>query len=150
MRNTHTLYLNPQRGTIAPRLFAIIFGLVVMGLASGWLLLVLNTSKNTNKDMGGGWLALACPTCIIFGLTVFVRGLISNKEIYWPRIILTTGLLMLAVGAYPWIYTDLLIGDRPGNEGAGMLGTLLFISVGVPGLFITILGAFIGGLQGPD
>lgn len=54
------------------------------------------------------------------------------------------GLVMLAVGGYPWAYTPFLVGGRPGNEGAGMLGTSIFVFVGLPGIALIILSPLIG------
>ena len=51
-------------------------------------------------------------------------------------------LLLVLVGGFPWAYTPWLLGERPGSEGAGMFGTLIFIMVGVPGLALTVI-AFI-------
>ena len=56
-----------------------------------------------------------------------------------PKVQLIIGLILLAVGGFPWLYTPLFFGDRPPttNEGSGMLGTLIFLFVGLPGLLMT-------------
>ena len=51
------------------------------------------------------------------------------------------GLVMLVMGIFPWVSTPLLIRDR-GMEGSGMMGTLIFIFVGVPGIIWTLIGVF--------
>ena len=55
-----------------------------------------------------------------------------------PKSLFIVGLPMLVIGATSWFYTPLIIGGSPNNEGAGMLGTLIFIFIGIPG-FITLL-----------
>jgi hypothetical protein len=71
----------------------------------------------------------------------FVRGFAWGASSFFRWAVLMIGLLMLAIGGCPWVYTSYLVGGRPGNEGAGMLGTLISIVVGLPGLAITTLGA---------
>ncbi len=56
-------------------------------------------------------------------------------------ILLVVGLIFLAVGGFPWVYTPTLTGDlRPGGEGAGLMGTIIFLFVGIPGLLLTMAG----------
>ena len=62
----------------------------------------------------------------------------QNKVI---KVILTVGLCMLLVGGFPWIYTPALMHDRPNGEAAGMIGTLIFMFIGLPGLVITVVAA---------
>jgi hypothetical protein len=69
--------------------------------------------------------------------------------------VLTIGLLMSAFMFMAWPIADYVVGGRPGNEGAGMLGTLIFLFVGLPGLAIVILAALklnpeIHEEEGPD
>ncbi len=56
------------------------------------------------------------------------------------KVLLTIGLVMLAVGGFPWLYTPALMHDRQNGEAAGMTGTLIFLFVGVPGLLLTSAG----------
>ncbi len=67
-----------------------------------------------------------------------------NKELP-AKILLAFGLILLAIGGFPWLYTPLFFGKMPlaTDEGSGMLGTVLFLSVGLPGLAITF-AAWIG------
>ena len=56
-------------------------------------------------------------------------------------ILFFVGLLFVAVGCFPWVYTPELTGDRrPGGEGAGLMGTIIFLFVGIPGLLLTLAG----------
>lgn len=80
------------------------------------------------------------PMIIGLGIIPLLYGSFSGESRALGWVVLGVGLLMLAVGGFPWIYTSYLIGGRPGNEGAGMAGTLIFIFVGLPGLAITIAG----------
>ena len=78
------------------------------------------------------------PVSIGFGIVTTLRGLFLSASRVLRRVVLGTGLLMLAVGGCPWMYTPFITGDR--QEGAGMLATMIFIFVGMPGLAITIAG----------
>jgi hypothetical protein len=53
--------------------------------------------------------------------------------------VVRVGLLMLLVGGCPWIYTPLLTGGRS-NQASGMFGTIIFLSIGLPGLAVTAIG----------
>ncbi len=62
-----------------------------------------------------------------------------NKELP-TRVQLVVGLALLALGGFPWLYTPLFFGRMPPatDEGSGMLGTLLFLFAGLPGLSVTL------------
>ena len=72
----------------------------------------------------------------LFGLGCIVFLLSFSTPL--PKSLLIVGLPMLVIGATSWFYTPLIIGGNPNNEGAGMLGTLIFIFIGIPGC-ITLL-----------
>ena len=117
--------------------------LVGIGLVAVALLIAVVKLGGDAVGEGGSVLLLPfllAPTMLVAGLVIAARGLIFNAPALSRRNVLYTGLLMLLLGACPWVYTDLLIGDRPGNEGAGMLGMLLFLFVGVPGLGVLAFG----------
>jgi uncharacterized membrane protein YuzA (DUF378 family) len=80
------------------------------------------------------------PFLIALGTVVLLCRLPMVTSSIFRRAILALGLLMLVVGGFPWIYTPCLTGGRPGNEGAGMLGTMIFIFVGLPGIATTLSG----------
>ena len=84
------------------------------------------------------------PVLTLYGLVASARGLLFDTPLFSKRTILYTALLMLLVGAFPWAYTGWIIGGRPGNEGAGMLGTLIFLFVGVPGFALAVAGLVAG------
>jgi hypothetical protein len=84
------------------------------------------------------------PALVAYGLTAAARGLLCEAPLLSRRTLFWTGLLMLVAGAFPWAYTGWLVGGRPGNEGAGMLGTLLFLFVGIPGFTLTVVGLLAG------
>ena len=81
----------------------------------------------------------------LFGPLLFACGcvlLLSRRTLPRPTTsvrpaMLTIGLLMLLIGGFPWVYTPHLICGNPGNQGAGMLGTLLFVAIGLPGAVVT-------------
>lgn len=54
------------------------------------------------------------------------------------------GVLLCLVGLFPWAYTPALMGDRPDGEGAGMMGTMIFIYVGLPGLALLAISLLAG------
>jgi hypothetical protein len=83
------------------------------------------------------------PILLAVGCAICLRRFAWGERSGYHRAMLIMGLAMLVIGGCPWLYTSYLIGGRPGNEGAGMLGTLIFILVGLPGLAITLI-ALIG------
>jgi hypothetical protein len=58
----------------------------------------------------------------------------------WRIAVLAAGLLLLVIAVDPCLYTPALRHDRPEGEAAGMIGTLLFLFVGVPGVLVTGVG----------
>lgn len=75
---------------------------------------------------------------LLVGLATFLRGLgWKDSPSSWRRG-LRIGYVMLAIGGFPWLYTWLLVGGRPSNEAAGMLGTIIFIIVGLPGMVLVL------------
>ena len=78
------------------------------------------------------------PSLLAVGCVTFLRGLPLGASVIFRRGVLMIGLLMLAIGGWPWLYISYLTGGRPGNEGDGMLGTIIFIYVGLPGLALTL------------
>jgi hypothetical protein len=66
-----------------------------------------------------------------------------------PKVQLAVGAVLVAVGIFPWAYTPLFFGTRPiaNNEGAGMLGTLIFLFLGLPGLSL-VVSALVALLSG--
>jgi hypothetical protein len=64
------------------------------------------------------------------------KGAIVTGSRRW---VLTTGLTMLLVGGFPGAYTPLIFGSQ--NEQAwGMVGTIIFLYIGLPGLAVTGIG----------
>jgi hypothetical protein len=78
----------------------------------------------------------------ILGPFLFTLGGLLILGDVAPRAVLVIGLVLLAVGGFPWFYTPWLMGTRGGDEGSGMLGTIIFIFVGLPGLIATLVGLF--------
>jgi hypothetical protein len=56
------------------------------------------------------------------------------------RWVLKIGLILLLVGGYPWIYTPFSFG-HDNEEAWGMLGTIIFLLVGMPGVAVTAIGS---------
>ena len=46
---------------------------------------------------------------------------------------------MLLIGGFPWAYTPFFFGPD-GEEAWGMLGTIIFLLVGLPGVAVTGIG----------
>ena len=80
------------------------------------------------------------PVLLAVGFVTLLRGFAWGATSVGRWGVLVAGLLMLVIGGCPWLYTSYLTGGRPGNEGVGMLGTLVFIFVGLPGLALTLAG----------
>ena len=91
-------------------------------------------------------LLLFGPTLFFMGIAMTILSFIPGARVFSPRTILLTGFLMLVVGIFPWIYTPYFFNGRS-NEGSGMMGTLIFLLVGVPGIVLTILGFLMGGIH---
>ena len=49
------------------------------------------------------------------------------------------GLVMLLLGGCPWLYTPLFTGGES-NSSSGLLGTVIFLLIGLPGLAVTAIG----------
>ena len=117
----------------------VIFGLVLVGVGLLNMYGMLSRPTEGPGRPRGEWLIIFGPMLIVGGGVICVRGIRAGGRIFSSRTVLYTGLVMLAIGGFPWLYTGLLIRDR-GGEGSGMLGTLLFILVGIPGLILTLVG----------
>ena len=78
----------------------------------------------------------------VFGPVMIASGLFITIGKLIPKTVLVLGLIMLAIGGFPWMYTPYLLGLKGGNEGSGMMGTIIFILIGLPGLVTTIMGLF--------
>jgi hypothetical protein len=133
------------------RTSSVIFGLVLIGLAIG-IFWYGNYDVSHTKGAGNAWdflalLFILTPTMIMFGIIIIIRGCFWGAKVISGRNILITGLIMLVIGAFPWLYTPWLMGTRGGDEGSGMMGTMIFLFVGIPGLLLTILGFICGGRE---
>ena len=116
-----------------------VVGLVVLIIGGGLLWHFLAPGANPNPNMLLSLLSLGGPALTVIGGVMLVRGFFWGEPAVSGRTILYSGLIMLLFGAFPWIYTPMIIDDN-GGEGSGMLGTFLFIFLGVPGLLMTIIG----------
>jgi len=87
-----------------------------------------------------GLLIILVPGMIVSGVVILVRGLVWKATAFSSRTVFLCGLFMIILGAFPWIYTGR-------GEGGGMLGTLLFVSLGVPGIIVTVAGILLGGTR---
>ena len=121
------------------RRIAAISGLVLIALGLLFWFVLNHGIEEASEPPRGGWLMLGVPAMIMCGAVMLVRGLIWGSRPFSSATFLIAGILMLVVGAVPWVYTPLIIRDG-GMEGSGMLGTLIFIAVGLPGLLVTLLG----------
>jgi hypothetical protein len=123
----------------ASRTVPVLTGLILMILAA--LIFWKENSEVTLADPhhpGSGWMMALVPMMIVIGFVIMIRGAIWRGAVFSPRTIFVCGLVLLALGAFPWIYTG-------SDEGGGMLGTLLFLSLGIPGVIVTLVGLFFGG-----
>lgn len=121
----------------------------VAAVLAAWGYLYLQTTAASPSGKGSR-LALvvsaAFPLVTLYGLVAVARGFIFDAPLLSKKTLILTAFVMLFLGACPWLYTDYLVGGRPGNEGSGMLGTIIFILVGVPGFILTIVGLVAGWL----
>jgi hypothetical protein len=84
------------------------------------------------------------PALLAAGAAIFLLGLLWGSSNALPMAVLATGCLMLLLGIFPWFYTHYLTGGRPGEESAGMLGILIFMLVGLPGLALVLTAVIFG------
>ncbi len=124
------------------RLVNAIIGLIL--IISGVLLIYYVFFRTSIDDVSLIFTRLSylSPMLCIMGIVIFIRGIFWGAPAFSGRTVLYTGLLMLLLGVFPWAYTPLIIRDR-GMEGSGMLGMLIFLFVGIPGLILTIIGFII-------
>jgi len=124
------------------RLSNAVIGLIVICIGFGIVYWFFSRIPHNVRPSLWEWLIIFGPMLIIMGIVMLMRGLLWGQSAFSGRTVLYGGLVMLLIGGFPWIYTPLLIKDHVG-EGSGMLGTLLFLIVGIPGLVLTIIGFFI-------
>jgi hypothetical protein len=133
------------------RASSVIFGLILIAIAIGIFWYGNYAGSNAKGARGGfglfDWLVIFIPLMFMSGIVITIRGMIWGAKIWSGRNILITGLIMLVIGAFPWLYTPWLMGTRGGDEGSGMMGTLIFLFVGVPGLLLTIFGLICRGWE---
>ena len=134
-------------GTYGSRLRPAAVGAITAGLGVGIIYVSLASGREHQPPPFPGALVFCAPTLVVVGAVVFVRGLAWGSRVLSAWTALASGLVMLVVGVFPWVYTEWLTGDRPGGESAGMLGTLLFVLVGVPGLVLTAAGVVLRWLE---
>ena len=120
-------FKQPKLTLLLASLFLLIIGVITS--LSFWLPSSLNFIPKSLQMIQFLGPCLSGLGCIIFLLSF---------SIPLPKSLLIVGLPMLVIGATSWFYTPLIIGGNPNNEGAGMLGTLIFILIGIPGC-ITLL-----------
>jgi hypothetical protein len=127
------------------RVAALIVGVIIIALG---LLTTYNLSRQQDSRIGPEMfhepVMYLGPVFLVAGGFLCVRALSTTARLILRRIMLVLGIIMLIVGAFPWAYTPLLIGDG-GMEGSGMLGTLIFLFVGLPGLVLTLLALTLRG-----
>jgi len=87
-------------------------------------------------------LILFGPAGLISGCVVSFRGFVWGKRGLSRSTVRSCGLFLILFGGFPWLYTPMIIQDN-GMEGSGMLGTILFIVVGLPGIAALLLSFFL-------
>ena len=115
-------FKQPKLTLLLASLFLIIIGVITS--LSFWLPSSLNFIPKSLQIIQFCGPSVSGLGCIIFLLSF---------SIPLPKSLLIIGLPMLVIGATSWFYTPLILGGSPTNEGAGMLGTLIFIFIGIPG-----------------
>jgi len=129
---------------VESRLSSIITGLIVLAVGVfGMIKFSTPDDQGFASNIFGYWV-LFSPAISIVGLVFTIRSAYLGIRAFSGRSVLIAGLLMVLLGAYPWFYTPLLIRDG-GMEGSGMLGTFLFVFLGIPGVVFTIIGLCLKG-----
>lgn len=123
---------------MTPRLVVGVMGAAV-ALLGGWTCRLLIWG-DAGVEGFLAWWQFAGPVVLAVGVVMVARAVLPTVGLWRQRPLLAIGLVLLLIGGAPWLYTPWLIGDRPGGEAAGMLGTLLFIFAGLPGLVLSVLG----------
>jgi hypothetical protein len=127
-------FKQPKLTLLLTSLFLIIIGVITS--LSFWLPSFLNFIPKSLQMIQFWGPCLSGLGCIIFLLSF---------SISLPKSLLIVGLPMLVIGAASWFYTPLIIGGNPNNEGAGMLGTLIFIFIGIPGCISLLISIALYG-----
>jgi hypothetical protein len=71
-------------------------------------------------------------------LAAGAASLASRRKVIRSKVVAVVGLLLLLIGGCPWVYTPLFYGGE--NSSSGMMGTMIFLLVGLPGLTVAIIG----------
>jgi hypothetical protein len=127
-----------QLSRLASRFKIAFVGLSLAGLGGLLMWFVYRAGEGGPTPAGLRWLNFVAPLLFMIGAVTFAGGLIRGGRFLSRRSLLITALVMLTIGGCPWVYTQLIIHDR-GGEGSGMLGTLIFILLGIPGALLLLL-----------
>ena len=127
-------FKQPKPSLLLTSLFLIIIGVITS--LSLWLPSSHNCFPKSLQMIQFLGPCLSGLGCIIFLLSF---------SIPLPKSLFIVGLPMLVIGATSWFYTPLIIGGNPNNEGAGMLGTLIFIFIGIPGCITLLISIALSG-----
>ena len=127
-------FKQPKPSLLLTSLFLIIIGVITS--LSFWLPSSHNCFPKSLQMIQFLGPCLSGLGCIIFLLSF---------SIPLPKSLFIVGLPMLVIGATSWFYTPLIIGGNPNNEGAGMLGTLIFIFIGIPGCITLLISIALSG-----
>lgn len=114
------------------------FFLLVVGLVG--ISTLLFQQRGWTGRGGLALLTLSSPVMIVAGVIVCVRSFFSDARIFSGRTALYTGLVCVVLGGFPWIYTPLLTGRRAGSAASTLLGALIFLVMGLPGVVLAVVG----------
>ena len=121
---------NSSRGT------AVVIGLILLIMGIFMSHRFLNPPAQRYQQSILAWFFFIGPTITSFGIVIVLRGLAIGMEAFSRNTILLTGILML-------FFSIILLFLSGAGEGMGMLYTVLFVLVLVPGLILTIIGFII-------
>ena len=88
---------------------------------------------------------IAGPLALPLGVGLIASAFEKGRK-FGSGPVLWSGIAMLALGVFPWLYTPLLIPSS--KEQAANLGGLLFVFLGLPGICLTLTALAARAMRG--
>jgi hypothetical protein len=125
------------------RLVSALIGAAIAGLGVAAFLLVDTRSGRAPGKLLGPVFLLS-PMFALAGAVILLRGAIWGAKIFSVQTIFWVGVVALVIGGCPWPWLSLLAHGRAA-AGVNLLGMLVFLVIGLPGLVLTLAGALLQG-----
>ena len=120
--------------SIATRITSLL--LVAAGLIGTYDLTVMASKRILPAQLF--YFELFAPALLLVGVVLGLKSWFRGAKLFSFKTLFNIGLVMLALGASAWWWIPPVTGYRPGGESAGMLGTIVFLLLGLPGLGLIV------------